>query len=35
MAQKFKNIKFDPKKCRVEIDEFGVLLKTKAELSFR
>ena len=33
MAQKFKMIKFDPKQCRVDIDEFGVLLKTKAEVS--
>lgn len=26
VAQLFKQISFDPKQCRVEIEEFGVLL---------
>ena len=33
MAQQFTNLARDPKQCRVEIDEFGVLLASKAELS--
>ncbi len=33
MAQKFKSIKLDPKKCRIQIDEFGAMLEAKAELS--
>ncbi len=33
MAQKFKTIKLNPKKCRVEIDAFGALLRAKVELS--
>lgn len=33
MAQQFTNVTFDPKQCRVEIDEFGALLRAKAELS--
>jgi len=35
VAQKFKQITFDPKRCRAEIEEFGTLLRTKAELSER
>jgi len=33
VAQQFTNVKFDPKQCRIEIDEFGALLQAKAELS--
>jgi hypothetical protein len=33
VAQRFKTIKLDPKKCRIQIDEFGAMLKAKAELS--
>ncbi len=33
MAQQFTNVEFDPKQCRIEIDEFGALLRAKAELS--
>jgi hypothetical protein len=33
VAKTFKQIKLDPKKCRVQIDEFGALLKSKASLS--
>ena len=33
MPKQFKQITLDPKKCRVQIDEFGALLKSKAALS--
>lgn len=33
MAQQFTSIQLDPKQCRIEIDEFGDLLRAKAELS--
>jgi hypothetical protein len=33
VAQQFINIQLDPKQCRVEIDEFGTMLKSKSELS--
>jgi hypothetical protein len=33
MAQQFTSVTLDPKLCRTEIDEFGVLLQSKAELS--
>ena len=33
MAQGFKQITFDPQQCRIEIDEFGALLKNKTDLS--
>ncbi len=33
MAQQFTDVAFDPKQCRAEIDEFGALLRAKAELS--
>jgi hypothetical protein len=35
VAQQFTSVAFDPKQCRTEIDEFGSLLRTKAELSER
>jgi hypothetical protein len=35
VAKKFKQIKLDPKQCRAEIAEFGVLLKSKKALSER
>lgn len=33
MAQQFSAVKLDPGRCRTEIDEFGELLRAKAELS--
>ncbi|OWK46912.1 Shedu anti-phage system protein SduA domain-containing protein [Fimbriiglobus ruber] len=33
MAQQFTAVKLNPKQCRIETDEFGDLLRTKAELS--
>ena len=33
IGKQFKQITLDPKKCRVQIDEFGTLLKSKASLS--
>ena len=33
MAQRFIEVAFDPKQCRTEIDELGVMLQSKAELS--
>jgi Domain of unknown function (DUF4263) len=33
VAKQFKQITLDPKKCRTQIAEFGVLLKSKASLS--
>lgn len=33
MAKQFKPIKFDPKVCRTQIDEFRMLLKSKTSLS--
>jgi hypothetical protein len=35
VAQQFTPVQLDPKQCRIEIDEFGDLLRTKAELSER
>lgn len=35
MAQQFTQVEFDPGRCRVEIDEFGALLRSKTELSER
>jgi hypothetical protein len=33
VPKQFKQITLDPKKCRVQIEEFGALLKSKAALS--
>lgn len=33
MAQQFTDVRFDPKVCRSEINDLGVLLRDKAELS--
>lgn len=33
MAQRFIDVAFDPKQCRAEIDELGVMLQSKADLS--
>lgn len=35
MAKEFKQITFDPIKCRAEITELNALLESKAELSER
>lgn len=35
MAKDFERIAFDPKRCRVQIDEFAALLRSKGELSER